>query len=79
MHLQLKTVAEAESIVHQVAISLYIAEKELHFEHRDLHIGNILIKETASRHIGGRERKKREVNLCFTTIFFQNIYLMIDC
>ncbi|XP_009075962.1 PREDICTED: serine/threonine-protein kinase haspin [Acanthisitta chloris] len=46
MRYSFSSVALAKSILHQVTASLAVAEQELHFEHRDLHWGNVLVKKT---------------------------------
>ncbi|GIY73323.1 hypothetical protein CDAR_530991 [Caerostris darwini] len=50
-HFVLRNAVEAESILKQIAISLAIAEEAYFFEHRDLHLGNILVKRNRSKTI----------------------------
>uniref|UniRef100_A0A8C3S822 Serine/threonine-protein kinase haspin n=1 Tax=Chelydra serpentina TaxID=8475 RepID=A0A8C3S822_CHESE len=52
MRNQLNSVATAKSLLHQVTASLAVAEEGLHFEHRDLHWGNILVKKTNLKELG---------------------------
>uniref|UniRef100_A0AAY5K8T0 Serine/threonine-protein kinase haspin n=1 Tax=Esox lucius TaxID=8010 RepID=A0AAY5K8T0_ESOLU len=46
---KLASVGVAKSILHQVAAALAVAEQELHFEHRDLHWGNVLVQTTKDK------------------------------
>lgn len=41
---QIKTEAEGVSILLQVMLNLIVAEEKLKFEHRDLHVGNVLVE-----------------------------------
>lgn len=50
--LQFSSVEQAKSVLVQLTLTLAIAEKVLEFEHRDLHIGNVLVKKTKETFIG---------------------------
>ena len=43
---KIKNIKQVQSITNQLVHSLALAEECIQFEHRDLHLGNILIKET---------------------------------
>ncbi|KAL8603701.1 hypothetical protein ACOMHN_017198 [Nucella lapillus] len=43
---KLTSTAQAVSVLQQVACALAVAEEELRFEHRDLHVGNVLVQPT---------------------------------
>lgn len=47
----LSSIATAKSILHQITASLAVAEASLHFEHRDLHWGNVLLKKTSLKEV----------------------------
>ncbi|KAF6094096.1 histone H3 associated protein kinase [Phyllostomus discolor] len=51
MRRELSSIATAKSILHQVTASLAVAEASLHFEHRDLHWGNVLLKKTSLKEV----------------------------
>ncbi|KAF7686912.1 hypothetical protein HF521_015305 [Silurus meridionalis] len=49
MNGKLASMAQAKSVLHQVTAALAVAEEALCFEHRDLHWGNILVKNTKEK------------------------------
>ncbi|KAK2865666.1 hypothetical protein Q7C36_001722 [Tachysurus vachellii] len=49
MNGKLTSMAQAKSVLHQVTAALAVAEEALCFEHRDLHWGNILVKNTKEK------------------------------
>ncbi|XP_025331838.1 serine/threonine-protein kinase haspin [Canis lupus baileyi] len=51
MRTKLSSMATAKSILHQITASLAVAEASLHFEHRDLHWGNVLLKKTSVKEL----------------------------
>ncbi|XP_029785108.1 serine/threonine-protein kinase haspin [Suricata suricatta] len=51
MRTKLSSIATAKSILHQITASLAVAEAALHFEHRDLHWGNVLLKKTSLKEV----------------------------
>ncbi|KAI1727573.1 haspin like kinase domain-containing protein [Ditylenchus destructor] len=68
---------QAFSIFFQIALSLAIAEETLEFEHRDLHIGNVLIaqcpaSETVSFTFNGSAMKIKSCGVIASIIDFTN-------
>lgn len=65
---------KALSIFYQVALSLAIAQDEVNFEHRDLHVSNILIKRIEEDNIDymwkGKPIRIKSENLMVTIIDF---------
>ncbi|XP_036125377.1 serine/threonine-protein kinase haspin [Molossus molossus] len=51
MRRRLNSIATVKSILHQITASLAVAEASLHFEHRDLHWGNVLLKKTSLKEV----------------------------
>ncbi|XP_066279755.1 serine/threonine-protein kinase haspin-like isoform X1 [Branchiostoma lanceolatum] len=49
-HFQFSTFKEAKAALHQICVTLAVAEAALQFEHRDLHWGNVLVKRIDSTH-----------------------------
>jgi serine/threonine-protein kinase haspin len=45
-HFPLNSVAQVKSVLSQILSAMALAEEKLEFEHRDLHLGNVLVKET---------------------------------
>ncbi|XP_016111219.1 uncharacterized protein [Sinocyclocheilus grahami] len=50
MNGKLSSMVQAKSVLHQVTAALAVAEQALCFEHRDLHWGNILVKNIKHKH-----------------------------
>ncbi|XP_042571969.1 uncharacterized protein haspin [Cyprinus carpio] len=50
MNGKLSSLVQAKSVLHQVIAALAVAEQALCFEHRDLHWGNILVKNIKHKH-----------------------------
>lgn len=46
-HYKFKNMKEIESVLVQLIHALALAEEKIQFEHRDLHLGNILVKSTS--------------------------------
>uniref|UniRef100_UPI00398EB541 serine/threonine-protein kinase haspin isoform X2 n=1 Tax=Pristiophorus japonicus TaxID=55135 RepID=UPI00398EB541 len=70
MRTKIPSLEAARSILYQVTASLAVAETALNFEHRDLHWGNVLIKET--------DIKQIEYKLCGKTFNIDTHGFMVN-
>ncbi|XP_077426611.1 uncharacterized protein haspin isoform X2 [Vanacampus margaritifer] len=79
---KLSSVLVAKSILHQVTAALAVAEQQLHFEHRDLHWGNVLVKttkqKTASFLLNGEAHSLETKGVCVRIIDYTLSRLEID-
>ncbi|VDO41365.1 unnamed protein product [Onchocerca flexuosa] len=57
-------VLQAYSIIYQVLLALSVAEYRLSFEHRDLHCGNILIRNVQSDAVVKTDYNGAEISVC---------------
>ncbi|KHJ45518.1 hypothetical protein D918_04255, partial [Trichuris suis] len=60
---KLRSAKEAESVLKQITITLAILERTLKFEHRDLHVSNILVKRTTADSVGRKGGKLLKGNV----------------
>ena len=69
---KLKNMRQVQSIVNQLVCSLSLAEDKIQFEHRDLHLGNILIKQIwIALKLMGRNSNLMKFNVVLLIILFQ--------
>uniref|UniRef100_A0A2K6VEI4 non-specific serine/threonine protein kinase n=1 Tax=Onchocerca volvulus TaxID=6282 RepID=A0A2K6VEI4_ONCVO len=57
-------VLQAYSIIYQVLLAISVAEYRLSFEHRDLHCGNILIRNVQSDAVVKTDYNGTEISIC---------------
>jgi len=71
-HFKFKNQSEVQSVVRQIIITLAKMEEDLRFEHRDLHLGNVLVtrKENKGTVRGSRRISISDCGLKVTIIDF---------
>jgi serine/threonine-protein kinase haspin len=73
-HVTLNNAAQGMAVFHQVAHAFAVAENCFEFEHRDLHGGNILVRECSEKFqqyiLDGQTLKVESQSVCVTIIDF---------
>ncbi|EGD75048.1 haspin protein kinase [Salpingoeca rosetta] len=50
-HFKFTSLHQAQFVLLQVLVSVGLTERALQFEHRDLHVGNVLVRQTKTKHV----------------------------